>query len=184
MRAKSTVDESFAEAKKRKARGQRGKSAEDAVEAALKLLKEEYDWIDYDRLPDTRAAGRIMPARVSDFTVFAAGKSFSLEVKEISKGFRLPKPVQLPRMRRREMAGCLGFLLVHAKEAELNPWRVLWVDDLEPTAPSFVFDRHSRLNQFVSAEEAIKEIICYTIDSPRNTPQRLDWGSLWAKRGE
>jgi penicillin-binding protein-related factor A (putative recombinase) len=116
----SKLDESFEEAKARKSKGQRGKSSEAMVEAELQKIKDADETFDFDRLPDTRAAGRIMPARVSDFTLFFRGATASLEVKEVKSGdvFKVDKKSlsQLPRMKRRALAGCRGFVLVHFLE--------------------------------------------------------------------
>ena len=114
----SKEDESFLESKARAKKGQRGKSTEGLIEDVLQEMKASDPAFDYDRLPDTRMAGRIMPARVSDFTLFSHGQAISLEVKEIKKDtwrFSLNKSKfpQLPRMRRRELAGCPGLLIVH-----------------------------------------------------------------------
>ena len=60
---------------------------------------------------------------------------YTLEVKEISKGFRLPKFVQLPRMLRREKAGVDGVLLVHF--IEQGVWVMNAISSLDPTAASW-----------------------------------------------
>lgn len=122
----SKADESFLEAKQRKKQGSKGKGSEAVVEQCLKQLKARHQNFDYDRLPDSRAAGgRPMPARASDFTVFCGG-AWSLEVKEIKKGFRLDLAdfPQFPRMRRRALAGCRGIVLVHLLEHQ----RWVWLD--------------------------------------------------------
>ena len=117
--------EGFKAHQQRKKLGSRGKAAESVVEAELRRHKEKYSWFDYDRLPDSRSAGRIMPARVSDFTLFINGTAVSLEVKEKKKGSRLTKKdfPQLPRMVRRAQAGCPGAVLVHF--LELESWAVV-----------------------------------------------------------
>ena len=106
-------NESFAAHKTRKKKGSQGKASETQVQDALTKFKAAYPFFDFDRLPDTRSAGTLMPSQVSDYTVFCRGQAYSLEVKEISKGFRLPKFVQLPRMLRREKSGAHGVVLVH-----------------------------------------------------------------------
>lgn len=132
--------ESFAAHKTRKKKGSQGKASETQVQGALTKFKAAYSFFDFDRLPDTRSAGTLMPAQVCDCTVFCRGQAYSLEVKEISKGFRLPKFVQMPRMLRREKVGVPGIVLVHFLEK--NVWvakGLNWFDtgdaswDLTPT---------------------------------------------------
>ena len=129
----SKEDESFLESKARAKKGQRGKSTETLIEAVLAEIKGSDPTFDYDRLPDTRMAGRIMPARVSDFTIFRKGQSFSLEVKEVKKDtwrFSLGKKPfpQFPRMQRRELAGCPGLLIVHLIHHRV--WVYVWTRDI------------------------------------------------------
>jgi len=133
-------NETFTEAKARRSKGLRGKRAENLVEKALKELKEASAHFDYDRLPDTRSAGRIMPAQVADFTMLYHGKAFCLEVKEVKKGKRLNIKSafrQYPRMLRRSMAGATGLLLIFSVEED--SWFILDVLDIPKKVKSFSF---------------------------------------------
>lgn len=170
MIKKSKLEESFLDSKKRAKQGQRGKSAEAQVEAALQALKSNFNWFDFDRLPDTRSAGRIMPARVSDFTMFAGGQSFSLEIKELTKGTRLGKAdfPQLPRMARRAMAGVHSLLLVHLRELQL--WVMIATVAMDANAKSWDIlalgkDQTIPSAISISAEKAIQKLFI------KETPQ-------------
>lgn len=150
-------NETLAEAKARAKKGARGKSAEKQVEDLLAELKAARADFDYDRLPDTRAAGRIMPARVSDFTVFRQGQAFSLEVKEIKSGCSLNIKShfsQYPKMIRRGMAGCPGVLLVHL--VEKGAWDWIDVSDIPEGAKSV---------GFAGACQTLKEALAEALES-------------------
>jgi hypothetical protein len=167
MRQRIREDESFLEARVRRRKGSRGKSAEAVVEDVLKRMKEENPHFDFDRLPDTRAAGRIMPARVSDFLLFFANEgqaiSIALEVKSLEKGCRLnikSKFPQLPRMRRRELAGCGGYLLAQVKP--LSKWFMLPIAEVPSDVKSILFDpeRHRHSDD---VETLIKEVLVHEL---------------------
>lgn len=93
-------DESFEESKARKKKGSQGKTAEAAVQKLLDQRQREGK-ISYIRLLDARTCGKPVPAAPADFVVFQEScVATLLEVKQISKGDRLPKKsfTQLPRM--------------------------------------------------------------------------------------
>jgi hypothetical protein len=111
------TEETFLEARQRKSKGQRGKRSEDKVSMVLSEWKSKHPRFDYDRLVDARAAGRVTVPQVADFMLYLRDVgSCCLEVKEVKTGYRLKKFVQLPRMERRALAGCSGFVLVHFME--------------------------------------------------------------------
>ncbi len=157
-------EESFEEARARRRLGRKGKSAESRVETILTGLRMDGQ-LDYDRLPDTRSAGRIMPARVSDFTLFFAGKAASLEVKEMKvkkKGPNIRLNIksgfpQFPRMLLRERTGCLGYLLVHNVEMVL--WVMVPVTLLPRGVKSFHMDTLIKMGRTGRPEELIKELV-------------------------
>ena len=123
--------ETLAERKKRKSTGSRGKYAESHFQGELFSRKKKDAHFDYDRLLDSKAAGRIVAAQVADFLLFFGGSVAAVEVKEIKKGFRLPKKSfpQLARIRRRMQTGSLGFLVVYT--AESSQWFLVDVGCME-----------------------------------------------------
>jgi hypothetical protein len=120
------------------------------VHELLNKRKAENMSFDYDRLLDSRAAGRIVASQVSDFLVFQGGRAFTLEVKEMKTGDRLPKGSfpQHPRMLRRDKAGCAGILLVRI--ADTGQWWQLYVADMPAGVPSW---KISELGQKINLSE-------------------------------
>ena len=133
----SNEHETLAERKARMERGSRGKSAETKVYDILSSWQKEDRYFDFDRLLDSRSAGKIVAAQVSDFLIFRVGRSATLEVKEIKKGMRLSKGSfpQHPRMVRRELTGCKGFLIVYTVDTDL--WWAARVTGMEAGVPSW-----------------------------------------------
>ena len=148
-------NESFLEHKARKRKGSQGKSSETAVHSALVKFKAGNPCFDFDRNYDTRSAGALLPAGVSDYTLFCRGNSYALAVKEISKGTRLPKFKQLPRLNRRTYAGVFCLVLVHF--VEVDAWYLKGVDwFLVRPAASWDFKDETK-DKFATAEAALKE---------------------------
>lgn len=112
--------------------GQRGKAAEKIVQKYLEHINETHAKFDFERLSDARSGGGMGAKRVvGDFSFFAPGVHGVIEVKSIKHDFRLPaKNVsQLPKLRKRTLAGGRCFILVFHTETRL--WRCLLADDLE-----------------------------------------------------
>lgn len=111
----------------------RGKGAEDAVFKALSLWAAGSTRREFNRMVDSKAAGRIVKAAAADFEFFAANPEtcFGLiEVKETEHEYRLAraKVPQLARLRKRANCGGLCLVLVH--HSTLKKWRVACVEDL------------------------------------------------------
>ena len=123
--------DTFAQAKARKKRGSRGKEAEDKVHEVLTDIMATDMNFDFDRLLDSRSAGRIVAPSVADFTFCYHGLAGALEVKQTNHAFRLKYSdfPQFPRMRRRAAAGGLSILVVYHTKEKL--WRIIDVMDLE-----------------------------------------------------
>ncbi len=145
--------ETLAERRARRSTGSRGKSAESKVQELLTKWAGESRDFDFDRLLDSRSAGRIVAAQVSDFLLFYKGTSATLEVKEVKSGLRLSKGKypQHGRMLRRSYTGCKGFVLVNAKDTEL--WWVMLAHKLPLGKPSWKFSEYG--SSFNSAEDAL-----------------------------
>jgi len=117
---------------------------------------------DFDRLLDSRAAGRIVAAQVSDFLIFSKYKSATLEVKEIKSGLRLDRRSfpQHPRMVRREYAGCKGFVVVNVMDVET--WWVARVTEMILGGVSWRLDEVGM--RFDSVESAMDFVLKQTVN--------------------
>jgi len=158
IKSKNKEFETLADRKKRKATGSRGKVSEQAVQKVLVAIQKKDVTFDFDRLLDARAAGRIIPAQVADYLLFSKGKSATLEVKGLKKGFRLTKAAfpQRPRMLRREKAGCSGFALVHTLEND--EWMLAEIAEFATLQPSWKLTVEN-CKQFPTAKGAIECLI-------------------------
>lgn len=110
----------------------RGVKAEKAVQKFLDLWEASSPYREYNRLVDTKAAGRIIKSAAADFEFFCrpdptrhASCHGLLEVKQTEHHYRLAKDKlpQLPRLRKRAKAG--GICLVLVLHSETGLWRCL-----------------------------------------------------------
>lgn len=111
----------------------RGAKAEKATQEYLAAWAQGHLHREYNRLVDTKAAGRIIKSACADFEFFTVGtdtmQAFSthglIEVKETEHEYRLArdKVPQLPRLRKR--AYCGGFCCVLVLHSTLGKWRAL-----------------------------------------------------------
>ncbi len=101
----------------------RGKYAERKVAEFFKSLKSKSSLFDFIRLPDARV-GRGAGKQVGDFQVFLPNNHIVVEVKELANASILPRKnlSQLPKMRRRGMAGGKTAILVYHTDSKT--WRV------------------------------------------------------------
>jgi len=127
----SKEDEGFFEAKARRKKGSQGKPAEDAAHEALAKLRATNLNFDFDRLLDSRAAGRVVAPTVADFTFCYQGRAGALEIKSMKDGHRLAYSdfPQYPRMKRRAAAGALCLVAVYVQD--IRRWHMANVLDLE-----------------------------------------------------
>jgi hypothetical protein len=149
----------------------RGKGAEDDVAKALEAWAKDRADRDYSRLLDTRAAGRVVKSAAADFEFFTTGGHGLLEVKETEHEYRLSrdKLPQLPRMRKRELAGGVCIVLVH--HSTLKLWRVLRVADLVSTGDKGSWNL-TEVPGYGSASEALGKAHAM-FSSLLDTPARL-----------
>ena len=107
----------------------RGKVAEDKVREYLEAWASRDTRRDFDRLVDTKAAGRVIRAAAADFEFFctngvevAAGL---IEVKETEHPYRLDRKrlTQAARLRKRAKCGCTVLVVVY--HSTLKKWRTL-----------------------------------------------------------
>lgn len=124
-------EESFFEAKARRKKGSQGKAAEDVAHDTLAGMRGSDLSFDFDRLLDSRAAGRVVAATVADFTFCQRGRAGALEIKSMKKGSRLAYSdfPQYPRMRRRSAAGALCLVAVYVEATRC--WHGANVAELE-----------------------------------------------------
>jgi len=110
----------------------RGKDAEKAVQKVLEAwVAEDPVHREFNRLVDTKAAGRTIKAAAADFEYYALlNPSYEryyglVEVKETEHEYRLvrDKVPQLPALRKRANAGGLCAVLVY--HSTLGRWRVV-----------------------------------------------------------
>lgn len=108
----------------------RGKVAEDAVQAYLKGWEERDPRREFNRLVDTKAAGRIIKAAAADFEFFCSTEEDVtyhglIEVKETKHEHRLDRArlTQAPHLRKRIKCGGSVFVLVH--HSTIGRWRCL-----------------------------------------------------------
>lgn len=108
----------------------RGKQAEKLVQEFLDEWVARSAHHEYERLVDTKAAGRIIKASAADFQYYASGGAGQshhglIEVKETKHEYRLEhgRITQLPRLRKREKCGGRCFVLLY--HSTIKQWRVL-----------------------------------------------------------
>lgn len=108
----------------------RGVAAEKAVQRYLDgWVERNFNAREYNRLTDTKAAGRIVKAAPADFEFFYKGVAADhhglIEVKQTEHDYRLArdKLPQLPRLRRRWRVG--GISLVLVLHSTIEKWRVM-----------------------------------------------------------
>lgn len=115
----------------------RGKKAEDAVQKALTQWALESPNREFNRLVDSKAAGRTIKAAAADFEYFYLEEGYEarhshglIEVKETQHEYRLArdKVPQLARLRKRSKCG--GFCFVLVLHSTTGLWRVLTVREL------------------------------------------------------
>lgn len=117
----------------------RGKVAEKAAQKYLDGWSAASPFRDYERLVDTKSAGRIIKAAAADFQYYTPQQHGLIEVKETEHDYRLSKDriTQLPRLRKREKCGGRSFVLLYHSQAKM--WRVLDVPFMaaDPTGGSW-----------------------------------------------
>jgi hypothetical protein len=123
--------------KKKKSRfADRGKEAENATQDYLEWWQERSAYREFNRLPDTKAAGRTIKAAPADFEFYHGSPAddrptFGLiEVKETQHEYRLErdKVTQLARLRKRSKCGGKCPVLVH--HSTIDKWRIVLAPQL------------------------------------------------------
>lgn len=107
----------------------RGKTAENRVQEYLASWQERDARREFNRLVDTKAAGRVIKAAAADFEFFCLGDFGTahglIEVKETEHEYRLDRSrlTQSPRLRKRVKCGGHVFVLVY--HSTIRKWRCL-----------------------------------------------------------
>lgn len=122
------ADRTHDENERAKSIADRGKASEASVHRKLETF-DNYGPVLWERIPDYRAGS--MKTALADFRVLEHGVTTFIEVKEVSKGFRLPygNVSQLGALRRASLAGAKALVLVHCLEPEL--WYGLSVEAMQ-----------------------------------------------------
>jgi hypothetical protein len=109
----------------------KGKKSEDAM--AKFLAEWSGPFKEFNRLVDSKAAGRIIKAAAADFEYFSLMGHGLIEVKETEHEYRLSrdKVPQLARLRKRANCGGLCFVAVHHSTTKL--WRMVDTEYLTST---------------------------------------------------
>lgn len=123
----------------------RGKVAEDAVQKYLEGWQGRDARREFNRLVDTKAAGRIIKAAAADFEFFCAvdeDVSYHglIEVKETQHDYRLSRDrlTQSARLRKRIKCGGAVFVLVY--HSTINRWRCLTPEQVSETSTAGSWD--------------------------------------------
>jgi hypothetical protein len=100
---------------KRNSLADRGKEAEKAAHDYLKGWASGHTDRDFERLADTKSAGRIIKQAKADFEALRGGQYVLLECKQTAHDYRLErsKLTQLPRLRKQALAGATCVVLVY-----------------------------------------------------------------------
>jgi len=108
---------------KRSKLADRGKEAEKQLQTYLDTWAHGRIDRDYERLVDSKSAGRIVKAAKADFEALHSGTYVLLECKQTAHDYRLEraKVTQLPRLRKQAAAGAACFVLVYHSTTRL--WR-------------------------------------------------------------
>lgn len=115
----------------------RGKWAEKQVQGFLAACSAQNAHLDWERLPDSRSSMGRVAAQVADFAFFTVDAHGVIEVKTCAHDFRLAraKLSQLPRMRKRFLAGGRCFVVVY--HSTTKKWRKVPIQLLDQGATSW-----------------------------------------------
>jgi hypothetical protein len=146
----------------------RGKSAEKAVRAALAAYSAKHAEFDWERLVDSRSSRGRVSAQVADFAFFFPCGHGAIEVKTIAHDFRIArsKVPQLPKLRKRTLAGGHCFLLVY--HSTNKAWRAVRVQNLAPDVPSWDL---SGFAPYTSADAAVEAALGSLLSKCEVTPE-------------
>lgn len=143
--------------------GDRGKKAEDAVAKFGKAWAENHSEREFNRLLDTRAAGRVIKAAKADFEYFGVMRNGGeqirfhglIEVKETQHDYRLShdKVPQLAALVHR--ARCGGHCLVLIHHSTSGRWRCETAQYLHMTKTGASWDLRNNPT-YASAKEALE----------------------------
>lgn len=110
---------------KRSKLADRGKEAEKQAQDYLTSWAFGRSDRDFERLADTKSAGRITKQAKADFEALRGGTYVLLECKQTEHGYRLERDrlTQLPRLRKQAAAGAVCVVLVY--HSTLKQWRAV-----------------------------------------------------------
>jgi hypothetical protein len=151
---------------KRKAIGQRGKTAETVVRRILEKLNSEFANFDYSRIYDARSAGGKFPSRPGDYELYSNGIFGLIEVKEVAHDYRLPEKnfpaAGRAKLRKRQMAG--GRILVLVYHSTSGIWRSPTLEYFAAGVPSWDLgalgarDPETEIRSMYGLQKAVKPV--------------------------
>ena len=116
----------------------RGVYAEKKVKEYLDGWQGRSNYREFNRMTDSKAAGRIIKAAAADFDYYCVTKDMArfhglIEVKETEHAYRLSrdKVTQLPRVRKRQKCGGKSYVVIY--HSRTYQWRVATVPYLAET---------------------------------------------------
>lgn len=149
----------------------RGVSAEKATQDYLEAWQAASVHREFNRLPDTKAAGRVIKAAVADFEFYTmtgggAERYFGLiEVKETKHDYRLDvkRITQMARLRKRAKCGGRCFVLIY--HSTLNRWRSMPAPLLHEMASGGAASWDLRgIEDFATAGDALHDLLPEAFD--------------------
>jgi hypothetical protein len=141
----------------------RGKYAEGKTREVLEHFKRQYAAFDYERVYDARSSMGRLPKRPGDFEFYAPKTHGLIEAKEVDHAFRLPAKnlTQIPKLRMRELAGGLIFVLVYF--TPVDRWRSIplnWLQ-LRQAQPSWDLTEFRLLASAAECLQPLEMTLCH-----------------------
>lgn len=154
------------------ATGNKGTYAEGKVQDYLSGWMAASPYREFNRLVDTKAAGRTIKAAAADFEYFyheyESDKVHGLiEVKETAHDYRLGRDriTQLPRLRKREKCGGVSYVLIY--HTTLKRWRAVNVKYLTDTGDKGSWNL-TNVPLFATCDEALRNLDEQFVELARN----------------
>jgi len=147
----------------------RGVYAETKVQHYLQWWASVNTFREFNRMVDSKAAGRIIKSAPADFEYFCIGpvgvSHGLIEVKQTEHEYRLArdKVPQLPRLRKREKCGGTSFVLVY--HSTIKQWRCVRVPYLAEGGDKGSWNL-TEVPTFASCGDALASLSC---DFPSQT---------------
>ena len=146
--------------KRKSAFADRGKDAEKKVHEYLTGWESRATYREFNRLIDTKAAGRIIKAAAADFEFYSCPGTMPyfglIEVKETEHEYRLDRSRLTQRARLIKRQNCGGVCLVLIYHSTIGRWRVLPKEMLRDGITKGSWDLRS-VSHYPTVAEALSE---------------------------